>query len=219
MDYTLLRLLFLHLTILLLHINYTQGKGAHHVTYGSVIKLMNTDYNSRLHSHDVKYGTGSGQQSVTAIEAKDDNNSYWLIKAESGKICTRGEPVKCNSIIRLEHSATKKNLHSHHVSSPLSGKQEVSAYGEKGEGDTGDNWLLICSTDFWERDDAVVLKHIDTNTFLSVSGRVYGSPISGQMEIVGEYSSNSPHTMWKAMEGMFIHPSDFKAQHHHHTEL
>lgn len=54
--------------------------------------------------------------------------------------------------------------------------------------------------------------------YLSVSGRVYGSPITGQMEIVGEYSS-SPHTQWRAMEGMFIHPTDFKAQHHHHTEL
>ncbi|EFN88606.1 Stromal cell-derived factor 2 [Harpegnathos saltator] len=179
---------------------------------------MNIDYNSRLHSHDVKYGTGSGQQSVTGIEVKDDNNSYWLVKAESGKTCTRGEPIQCNNIIRLEHSATKKNLHSHLISSPLSGKQEVSAYGEKGEGDSGDNWMVICSNNFWERDDAIMLKHIETNIYLSISGRVYGSPISGQMEIVGEYSS-SPHTQWKAMEGMFIHPTDFKAQHHHHTEL
>lgn len=60
------------------------------MTCASVIKLMNIDYNSRLHSHDVKYGTGSGQQSVTGIEVKDDNNSYWLIKAESGKTCIRG---------------------------------------------------------------------------------------------------------------------------------
>lgn len=74
------------------------------------------------------------------------------------------EPIKCDSIVRLEHSATKKNLHSHLVSSPLSGKQEVSAYGEKGEGDTGDNWIIICSNDFWERDDTIILKHIDTNT-------------------------------------------------------
>ncbi|XP_032689369.1 stromal cell-derived factor 2-like isoform X1 [Odontomachus brunneus] len=219
MDYAMLRLFLLNFTILLLHINYIQAKGAHHVTCGSVIKLLNVDYNLRLHSHDVKYGTGSGQQSVTGIEAKDDNNSYWLIKAEFGKICTRGEPIKCDSIIRLEHSATKKNLHSHLVSSPLSGKQEVSAYGDKGEGDTGDNWVVICSNDFWGRDDTIVLKHIDTDTYLSVSGRVYGSPISGQMEIVGEYSPNSPHTQWKAMEGMFIHPTDFKAQHYHHTEL
>jgi dolichyl-phosphate-mannose--protein O-mannosyl transferase len=44
----------------------------------------------RLHSHDIKYGTGSGQQSVTAIEAKEDGNSYWLIKGPTEKQCIRG---------------------------------------------------------------------------------------------------------------------------------
>lgn len=44
----------------------------------------------RLHSHDIKYGTGSGQQSVTGTDAKEDGNSHWLIKAETGKECGRG---------------------------------------------------------------------------------------------------------------------------------
>lgn len=74
-------------------------------------------------------------------------------------------PIKCGDIIRLEHIATKKNLHSHRVSSPLSGKQEISAYGDnKGEGDNGDNWLLICQTEFWRRDESIMLKHVDTDT-------------------------------------------------------
>ena len=33
-----------------------------YVTCGSVMKLVNTRSNVRLHSHDVKYGSGSGQQ-------------------------------------------------------------------------------------------------------------------------------------------------------------
>lgn len=33
----------------------------------------------RLHSHDVKYGSGSGQQSVTAVKNSDDINSHWQI--------------------------------------------------------------------------------------------------------------------------------------------
>lgn len=33
-----------------------------YVTCGSVLKLVNTRSNVRLHSHDVKYGSGSGQQ-------------------------------------------------------------------------------------------------------------------------------------------------------------
>lgn len=115
------------------------------VTCGSVIKLLNTDYRVRLHSHDVKYGTGSGQQSVTATEVQEDINSHWLIKAATGKPCTRGEPIKCGTLIRLEHVETKKNLHSHNFQSPLSGNQEVSCYGDKGEGDSGDNWTVVCS--------------------------------------------------------------------------
>ena len=36
--------------------------GFQFVTCGSAIKLANVEYNIRLHSHDVKYGSGSGQQ-------------------------------------------------------------------------------------------------------------------------------------------------------------
>lgn len=48
------------------------------VTYGSVFKLINHDYNVRLHSHDVKYGSGSGQQSITGTELQEDVNSHWV---------------------------------------------------------------------------------------------------------------------------------------------
>lgn len=52
-----------------------------------------------------------------------------------------------------------------------------------------------------------------------MSGRVYGNPITGQIEVIGEYSAWSPHIEWVTTEGVFIHPNDFKAQHHVHTEL
>lgn len=35
------------------------------------------------------------------------------------------------------HLNTRRNLHSHHFSSPLSHNLEVSAFGEDGEGDEG----------------------------------------------------------------------------------
>lgn len=60
------------------------------VTCGSVLKLLNVDYRVRLHSHDVKYGTGSGQQSVTGTELQEDANSHWAVIAELGKQCDRG---------------------------------------------------------------------------------------------------------------------------------
>ncbi|XP_054277912.1 stromal cell-derived factor 2-like [Macrosteles quadrilineatus] len=206
----------------LLSINNVYGKAGEFVTIGSVLKLLNTDYKVRLHSHDVKYGTGSGQQSVTGTESQEDVNSHWVIRGETKKLVSRGEPVKCGSVVRLTHLATNKNLHSHHFSSPLSGNQEVSAYGTDGDGDTGDHWIVICDGDFWERDEKVMLKHVDTDVYLSVTSNTYGRPINGQYEIVGVQWPNSNPVHWKALEGLFIHPSDFnpkKQVHIEHTEL
>lgn len=190
-----------------------------YVTCGSVIKLINTDHRVRLHSHDVKYGTGSGQQSVTGTEIQEDVNSYWAVKAASGQICPRGEAIKCGHKIRLEHSSTNKNLHSHHFSSPLSGHQEISAYGDNGEGDVGDNWELICSGEFWERDDSVMLKHVDTDQYLAATGRTFGRPINGQMEIAGLHSTSGA-VHWQAMEGIYLHASEnIKSHYQPHHEL
>lgn len=51
------------------------------VTYGTVLKLMHEKTKFRLHSHDVPYGSGSGQQSVTGFPNVDDSNSYWVISS------------------------------------------------------------------------------------------------------------------------------------------
>ena len=50
----------------------------------------------------------------------------------------------CGDCVRLEHMMTKKNLHSHIQTSPVSGNQEVSGYGDNGQGDMGDNWTVLC---------------------------------------------------------------------------
>uniref|UniRef100_A0A8C5MMI8 Stromal cell derived factor 2 like 1 n=1 Tax=Leptobrachium leishanense TaxID=445787 RepID=A0A8C5MMI8_9ANUR len=137
---------------------------AEFVTCGSVVKLLNTRHNVRLHSHDVKYGSGSGQQSVTGVEASDDVNSYWRIRGKIDGDCVRGEPIKCGQAIRLTHVNTGKNLHTHHFSSPLSNNQEVSAFGDDGEGDDLDAWIVQCSDTLWEREDSVRFKHVGTTS-------------------------------------------------------
>jgi len=178
-----------------------------YVTCGSVIRLVNANFLTRLHSHDIKYGSGSGQQSVTGTDDTTDANSYWQVKGSQGQPCSRGEAIACGANVRLEHLNTRKNLHSHLFPSPLSGGQEVSAFGEEGEGDTGDNWTINCNSDFWERDENIRLKHIDTEKWLSVSGRTYGRPISGQMEVVGsKYPDASSY--WKTTEGIYVKPDD-----------
>uniref|UniRef100_T1H413 MIR domain-containing protein n=1 Tax=Megaselia scalaris TaxID=36166 RepID=T1H413_MEGSC len=189
------------------------------VTYGSILKLLNQDYGYRLHSHDVKYGSGSGQQSTTGIELKEDVNSHWVVKTTEDKFVNRGEHVKCGDVIRLEHLTTKKNLHSHMFSSPLSGEQEISCYGNDGEGDSGDNWQVVCGGESWNRDLPVRFKHKDTSAYLGMSGRTFGRPISGQMEVVG-YSSAQHGTKWTTAEGLFISPSEEEhLDDYAHTEL
>ncbi|XP_072443920.1 stromal cell-derived factor 2-like protein 1 [Chiloscyllium punctatum] len=176
------------------------------VTCGSVVKLLNSRHNVRLHSHDVKYGSGSGQQSVTGVDASDDSNSYWTVRAKPGQVCQRGMPIKCGQSIRLTHVNTGRNLHSHHFVSPLSGNQEVSAFGENGEGDDLDVWVVQCSGTNWERDDEVRFKHAGTQVFLTITGEQYGHPIRGQLEVHGTFSP-SANNYWTVMEGVFIKPS------------
>jgi dolichyl-phosphate-mannose--protein O-mannosyl transferase len=155
---------------------------------------------------------------VTGVEASDDVNSHWTIKGPTGRVCPRGSEIKCGDIIRLQHLATKKNLHSHNFNSPLSGNQEISAYGDdSGEGDTGDHWEVICNDSIWRRDTKVQLKHVDTRNFLAISGRSFGRPISGQMEVCGMPNGNSG-SEWKAVEGIYLHPNELVKQ-NIHTEL
>jgi hypothetical protein len=89
----------------------------------------------------------------SGFSAGDDSNSYWLVQGGDSTDCQQGTPVTLgmqvpphrphlytasrlvDSLylqIRLTHVSTKRNLHSHHVTSPLTHQQEVSCYGKRG---------------------------------------------------------------------------------------
>lgn len=70
-----------NLFLLLFLICLTNLLNAYYITWTSVIKLENLHSSVRLHSHEVNYGSGSGQQSVTGNSNKDDINSHWQILA------------------------------------------------------------------------------------------------------------------------------------------
>lgn len=59
--------------------------GFEYVTCGSSIKLVHEQTRFRLHSHEIAYGGGSGQQSITAHGSRSDRNSYWLVKEGDGE--------------------------------------------------------------------------------------------------------------------------------------
>jgi dolichyl-phosphate-mannose-protein mannosyltransferase len=99
-----------------------------------------------LHSHTQAYPVGSQQQQVTCYHYKDDNN-HWRIEKpwyhphvnDTDEI----EFLKNGAIIRLQHTSTAKNLHSHSVSAPVSKLNlEVSGYGNATAGDLGDHWMV-----------------------------------------------------------------------------
>ncbi|KAL6647530.1 hypothetical protein ACP70R_014967 [Stipagrostis hirtigluma subsp. patula] len=154
------------------------------VTYGSVVKLMHEKTKHRLHSHDVPYGSGSGQQSVTGFPEGDDSNSYWIIRPTPDSSARQGDAIETGSIIRLQHMRTRRWLHSHLHASPLSGNLEVSCFGGEQLSDTGDYWRLEIegSGKVWKRDQKVRLRHIDTGGYLHSHNKKYNRLGGGQQE-------------------------------------
>ncbi|AQK52511.1 hypothetical protein Zm00014a_011359 [Zea mays] len=151
------------------------------VAYGSVIKLMHEKTKHRLHSHDVPYGSGSGQQSVTGFPEGDDSNSYWIIRPTPDSSSKQGDAIETGGIIRLQHMRTRRWLHSHLHASPLSGNLEVSCFGGDELSDSGDHWRLEIegSGKVWKRDQKVcgVREKRAENIWLTAEG-VY-LPVNG----------------------------------------
>jgi len=166
----------------------------------------------RLHSHQIAYGSGSGQQSVTGVEQINDNNSLWIVKSpykgtdsSSFKDCVQGTAVRNGQVIRLQHYATRRNLHSHNHRSPLSKQQEVSAFGENGDGDSSDNWEVVVNNPegIWHRDTTVWFRHAETNQWLQSHDVKYRQPIQGQQEVTC-VRQQSADTSWISMEGIYF---------------
>ncbi|KAF9427471.1 Protein O-mannosyltransferase 2 [Podila epigama] len=117
------------------------------VAYGSVVTIKHTAHNGALlHSHIQTLPVGSKQQQVTTYSHKDDNNHWKVMKPlseiqhdESDEI----QFVRDGDIIRLVHSSTGRNLHSHTVKAPITTTQwEVSGYGNLTHGDPNDEWVI-----------------------------------------------------------------------------
>lgn len=187
------------------------------MTWGTLLAIGKKGVQLNLPSF-LFLAAGSGQQSVTGVTSVDDSNSYWRIRGKTSTVCERGTPIRCGQPIRLTHVNTGRNLHSHHFTSPLSGNQEVSAFGEEGEGDYLDDWTVLCNGPYWVRDGEVRFKHSSTDVLLSVTGEQYGRPISGQKEVHG-MAQPSQNNYWKAMEGIFMKPSELLKAEAHHAEL
>ncbi|GMH32212.1 hypothetical protein BSKO_00046 [Bryopsis sp. KO-2023] len=175
------------------------------VTCGSVLKLIHETTSFRLHSHDLPYGSGSQQQSVTGFPKGDDTNSYWIVRGTLDAPCKQGAAIVRSQQLRLQHAPTRRWLHSHLHQSPLSQNQEVSAFGGDDESDTGDVWTIEWDSrnKSWERDTKVRFKHVDTGAFLLSHNRKYSNPIHGQQEVCAK-KDKGKGSLWTAAEGIYF---------------
>lgn len=205
------------------------------LTYGSAVRLRHRTSSFHLHSHGINYGSGSGQQSVTAVGQDDDTNSLWQVREAHGTPSVAiGTPMHCGDVVRLQHVGTRRYLHSHLHTSPLTNKQEVSGYGEGSHSDSGDNWRIECSSSSGLHFGSplpsaapyVAFVHSDTGKAL-YSRRAdefnqhncRGCPIVGQLEVsaASAPAATDQHAHWAIVDSGISFPvaAQRRQQHAH----
>ena len=174
---------------------------------------METNFN--LHSTKFYYGPkGSRQLFVTAIHDANDPNSLWLFKEAFGEPpCKTGKRIACGQRIRLEHVMFSKNLHTDgKYKAPFSNNQEVSLYGNQGEGDIDDDWIIVCNDeqqDYLKGGTIFTLKNAETNTYLHADRKnVYNENNCRNCAVIGHKvvsssSTRNPFCNWKVVGVMF----------------
>ena len=116
------------------------------IAFGSKVTIKNAGRGGALlHSHVQRYPSGSEQQQVTCYSHKDSNND-WVIEKPWGSPPRNESEVEFitdQTLVRLVHVQTKKNLHTHSIPAPVSVNEwEVSGYGNVTMGDKYDHWMI-----------------------------------------------------------------------------
>ena len=184
---------------------------------GSKVTFKNMGYGGGLlHSHVQTYPVGSEQQQVTCYHYKDENNEWLLTPRwedppllDANVTSTPPRFVKNGDVIRLVHSQTKRNLHSHKVPAPMTKENwEVSGYGDDKIGDINDYWVVEIV------DDLVRGKATPNMTINSLTTR-----IRFKHQILGcyLYAANVvlPQWGWKQIEVTCNKDASIKDDHSH----
>ena len=168
-----------------------------------------------LSSAQHKINSGSNQQLVTTSPTRTDTDLFWIISAGHGlNACEPGTKIAFGSKTRLTHMNTGSNLHSHLYKSPLTHNQEVTGFGDEGNGDSGDNWVVNpvqSSGSYWKRDQVVNISHPDTGKNLGSSQRGMFTrencgnrcPLMNHLEVFAA-SGNASTMQWKAEHGIYL---------------
>ncbi|KAI8343807.1 MIR motif-containing protein [Choanephora cucurbitarum] len=144
------------------------------VRFGNHISLKHVSTGRFLTSVQGQgYESGSGQQSTFATEGIQGDDSTWIVIPPVVTEEEAGYEVGFQDKVRLKHVATRSNLHSHEIESPVSGQQEVSCFGDDENTDDNDLWEVLQYDedderydDFWRVDIPVMLRHVATGKYL-----------------------------------------------------
>lgn len=139
------------------------------IAYGSRATIKNMGYGGGLlHSHVQTYPEGSGQQQITCYHHKDANNEWWFYpnrtEPEFDPTSKEIKYVRHGDVLRLIHSQTGRNLHSHDVAAPVSkSAKEVSCYGNATVGDEKDHWKVEIVKDVSSKSDKTQVRTLTTS--------------------------------------------------------
>ncbi|XP_030754503.1 protein O-mannosyl-transferase 2 isoform X2 [Sitophilus oryzae] len=181
------------------------------VAYGAVVTLKNhRTGGGYLHSHFHLYpeGMGARQQQITTYTHKDDNNK-WLIKKYNTEEIDGVEIVRSGDLIRLEHVATKRNIHSHKEHAPITKKHyQVTGYGENGVGDANDVWRVIVQdakdgTEITAVKSKLKFVHYLQSCVLTTSGKQLPKWAYEQQEVSCNPNLRDPNGLWNVEENIF----------------
>ncbi|KAF7782743.1 CAZyme family GT39 [Agaricus bisporus var. burnettii] len=186
------------------------------VAFGSKVTLKNMGWGGGLlHSHIQTYPTGSNQQQVTCYHYKDNNNEWVILPPwNEAEYDPNAELrfVKDGDLVRLNHPATTRNLHSHTVLAPISKlNYEVSGYGNETVGDVHDIWRVEVVDDIHRgklvpgKDDDIHslttrlrFKHNQLGCYLRAANAVLPQWGFKQIEVSCDKENNAKdaHTYW-----------------------
>lgn len=142
----------------------TAKRSAIHTTLGAVSRAS-----QRMATAMILEATGGSPLRRYVSRLVASRRSTGTSESLQGEQCKQGQSIPHKAKIRLQHQATRRWLHSHLFKSPLTYNQEVSAFGDDHNSDSGDVWQLELedtSEGSWRRDKGVRLRHKDTGFYL-----------------------------------------------------
>ncbi|CAH0392491.1 unnamed protein product [Bemisia tabaci] len=186
------------------------------LAFGAVITLKNhRTGGGYLHSHWHLYpeGVGARQQQITTYTHKDNNNK-WIVRRYKEDAPVENdiegiEFVKHGMLVRLTHEATGRNLHSHREQAPITKKHlQVTGYGESGEGDANDVWIILAEGG--KEGDVIttvtsklLFIHYLQRCMLTTTGKQLPAWASEQQEVTCSPNLRNKNGIWNVEDNFF----------------